>query len=284
MTGNFLEKAQSALGISVGFGKMILIYPEKTDVALADLNATDIQAAITSGEIIGIIQGWNMVAGASVAEKNAERNNGTMKLIRQEILADTLTFDDNVTNNKVIADLVKNGTLDCVLLDDLGYAFGEKSLQSNTIGTMKINFSGKTSNGLQNDLSAEKTVAVTARYLVTEIGYLNANVDVELIVAKIPMKLSIGTVTQSATSIAIPISLFNETTGDLIEDIGLSTMTADAIVNGIAKTGSAVFAANVLTVTITGTGFSTTSNKIKLTLSNAAFYAKQVSFDTADFV
>ena len=281
--GNFIEKAKSSCGISVGFGKMILIYSAKTEVPMASLTATAINEAIEDGTIVGVIKGWHTVAGASVAEKNVERNNGTMKLIRPEILADTFTFDDNLTNNKVIEKLVENGILDCILIDDMGYVFGEKSLKPATVETMKIDFSNKTSNGFQNDLSAEKTVAVTGRYLVKEIGYLNAGVETELIESKYPMFMSIIGVTQSATSIAITMQLFNESTGELIEDIGTSTMTVTARVGGVSYDATATFASNALTVTITGTGFSTTSNKVKLALSNADYFATEVTFDTANF-
>ena len=98
--GNFLQYAASKLGVDVGFGKMILIYKDKIDVKKSELTATSINSDIASGEIIGIIKGWHTVAGASVAEINVERTGSAeMKLIRPAILADVLTFENNLVNN-----------------------------------------------------------------------------------------------------------------------------------------------------------------------------------------
>jgi hypothetical protein len=284
--GNFLEIAEAQNGISVGFGKMFLIYAEKQDVEMTDLTATAINADIADGTIVGIVKGWNTVVGASVAEVNAERNNGEVKLSRQEIIADTLTFDDNVTNNKVMKMLVKHGTLNCVLLDDMGYAFGAKSLAPATIETMRVNFSNKTTNGLQNDQTNEKTVAVTARYLVDEIGFLDADVEVEDIEPKVPIFAKVSSITsQIAATIVFVLDLFNEETGALLTAFTTTSLDVGAIVNGNAVTAAGAFASNQLTVTLTSTvsDFSTSTNKIKLTLSTPEYYMTEIYFDTATF-
>ena len=110
--GNFLELATAKCGADVGFGKIILLYGEKTSVLKSALTATAINAAIEAGTIVGVIKNWHTVAGAPVGEMNVERpGSGEMKLIRQEILADTLTFESNIANRSVIADLVGAGTI-----------------------------------------------------------------------------------------------------------------------------------------------------------------------------
>lgn len=284
--GNFLERAETQNGISVGFGKMILIYSAKKTVGIADLTAGEINKDIADGTIVGIIQGWNTVAGASVAEKNAERLDGTMKLVKHEILADTLTFDDNITNNRVMKSLVKGGSYPCVLLDDMGYAFGARSLVPSSIETMNLNFSNKTSNGLQNDLTNEKTISVTVRYMVDEIGYIDADVEVEEIEAKIPLIGKVSSITsQAAGSIVFVMDLFNEVTGELLTEFVTTSLDVNAIVNGNAVTASGTFASNQLTLTLTKTvaDFSTTTNKIKLSISTPTHYMTEVYFDTATF-
>lgn len=284
--GNFLQRAETICGIKPGFGKMILIYAEAGVIPIADLTATEIQAAIADGSIIGIIQGWNTVAGASVAEKNTEKLNGEMKLVKSEILADTLTFENNITNNRVFEELVKGGTYDCILLDDMGYAFGEQSLEPASIETMKMNFSGKTSNGLQSDQTNEQTVAVTVRYLVEKIGFLNAGVEVEDIVSKIPLIAKISSVTsQAADTIVFVLDLFDETNGELLTAFTTTALDVNAVVNGNVVTAAGSFASNQLTLTLTKTvaDFSTTTNKIKLDLSTESYYLTEIVFNTATF-
>lgn len=287
MLGNFLERAETQNGISVGFGKMILIYSTDHDVPLASLTAAKINDEIAAGTIIGVIQGWNTVAGASVAEKNKENLDGSIKLVKSEILADTLTFEDNITNNRILKSLVKGGTYPCLLLDDMGYVFGAKTLESAAIGTMNLNFSNKTTNGLQNDLTNEKTVAVTVRYLVEEIGYVDADVEVEDVDPKIPLSVKISSITtHTAASIVAVIDCYNEITGALLTTFDVDPVSIVASVNGISVTPSATFAANQLTVTLAKTvaDFNTTTDKVKLTLSTAEYYVTEISFNIADFI
>jgi hypothetical protein len=285
--GNFLERAETQNGISVGFGKMILIYSTEHDVLLSDLTAAAINEDIADGTIKGIIQGWNTVAGASVAEKNSEKLDGSIKLVKHEILADVLTFEDNVTNNRILKSLVKGGTYPCLLLDDMGYAFGSRTLEPVAIGTMNINFSNKTSNGLQNDLTNEKTVAVTARYLVEEIGYIDADVEVEDIVAKIPLIGKISSITTHiAASIVFVMDVYNEITGELLTSFDVDPVVIVASVNGISVTPSASFAANQLTVTLAKTvaDFNTATDKVKMTVSTGEYYLTEITFNIADFI
>lgn len=287
MIGNFLERAETQNGISVGFGKMILIYSTEHDVAIGDLTAAKIQAEITAGTIVGIIQGWNTVAGASVAEKNSEKLDGSIKLVKSEILADTLTFEDNVTNNRILKSLVKGGTYPCLLIDDMGYVFGSRTLEPVAIGTMNINFSNKTSNGLQNDLTNEKTVSVTARYLVEEIGYIDADVEVEDIVAKIPIIAKISSITtHTASSIVLVMDCYDEITGALMTSFDVDPVTIVASVNGISVTPTATFALNQLTVTLAKTvaDFNTATDKVKMTLSTPDYYLTEISFNIADIL
>lgn len=285
MIGNFLERAEAQNGIAAGFGKMILIYSTEHDVPLASLTADKINLEIGAGTIVGVIQGWNTVAGASVAEKNSEKLDGSMKLVKAEILADTLTFDDNVTTNRILKSLVKGGTYPCLLIDDMGYVFGSRTLEPEAIGTMNINFSNKTSNGLQNDLTNEKTVSVTARYLVEEIGYIDADVEVEEIAAKIPLIAKISSITtHTAASIVFVVDCYNEETGALLTSFDVDPVTIVASVNGISATPSATFASNQLTVTLAKTvaNFNTATDKVKMTLSTPNYYITEITFNIAD--
>ena len=185
MNGNFLEYAHSKTGIDVGFGKMILVYGAKTAKAAADLTATAIQAEIEAGTIIGIIKGWHTVAGAPVAEISVERTGtAEMKLIRPEILADVLTFESGLASNEVLADLVKVGSLNCILIDDQGNCFGDYDSAAGKISTMLINFATKATSGMQGTNNTEKTVAVTVRYLVKDLSVCEAGTETELIESK----------------------------------------------------------------------------------------------------
>ena len=184
----FLDLAAEQLGVSadVGFGKIILLYPQKTTVNASAMTATAINAAIEAGTIIGVVKNWHTVAGAPVAETNVERpGTAEMKIIRQEILADTLSFESNICNRAVIKDLVSVGTIQGVLLDDRGNVFGEPSTILNTVKTMALNFTGKTSTSLQKDNTSDKMVSVTVRYLVDDIAMLDAGVEVEEVGGKV---------------------------------------------------------------------------------------------------
>jgi len=182
---NFFDLAQSACGVDVGFGKMFLLYPEKTELTAADFTADAINTAVEEGDIIGIVRDWVSIVGAPVAETNVERpGSAEMKLIRQEILADTISFESNIVNREVIASLVAAGSVQGVLLDDMGSSFGELAKTVGTLKTMKLNFSGKTSGALQKDNASDKLVAVTVRYLVDEIGMLDTGIETDEIVSK----------------------------------------------------------------------------------------------------
>jgi hypothetical protein len=169
----------------------------------------------------------------------------------------------------------------------MGYAFGSRTLEPVAIGTMNINFSNKTSNGLQNDLTNEKTVAITARYLVEEIGYIDADVEVEDIVAKIPLIAKISSITtHTAASLVFVVDCFNEITGALMTTFDVDPVTIVASVNGISVTPSATFAANQLTVTLAKTvaDFNTATDKVKMTLSTGEYYITEITFNIADFL
>jgi hypothetical protein len=284
--GNFIEIAETINGISAGFGKMILVYKEKKTIPIADLTATAINADIADDTIKGTIQKWNTVTAASVAEKNIERNSGEINLIKPEILADTLNFDENISNAKTIADLVKGSTFDCLLLDDKGYVFGEHSLSPASIDTMKINFSNKVTNGFQFDETNEKQIAVTARYLVKNIGFIDADVEVEEITPKIALMGKISSITTQTTSaIVFVMDLFNEETGALLTAFTTTTLNVGIIVNGNAVTATGAFANNQFTLTLAKTvaNFSTTANKLKLKISTPTHYMRQIEFNTATF-
>ena len=278
--GNFLELATAKCGADVGFGKIILLYGEKKSVLKSALTATAINAAIEAGTIVGVIKNWHTVAGAPVGEMNVERpGSGEMKLIRQEILADTLTFESNIANRSVIADLVQAGTIQGLLIDDLGNAFGEQSAIADAIDTMALNFSGKTSSSAQRDNATDKTVAVTVRYLVKDLGMLDAGIEVEDVAGKVQVMGMLASVpTLSATSVAITLKLVDKTTQKAF-DGAIATADVTAMVgSNIGTVSTATYAGGVLTLAISGTGFSTVSELLTLTISGGDFYMKESKY------
>jgi hypothetical protein len=183
--GNFLDFASSTKGVDVGVGKMILVFGSQYQLSVTQLTTTGIQELITNGTIIGVIKDWHTITGAPVAEVSVERPlTSSMKLIRQEVAADTLTFEANLLNRDVLADLVGAGDLDCFLLDDIGNIWGEKYIIGSVLKSMKINFSGKVSNMLQSDNATDKTISVTARYLLKDFDFLATSIEPELIEPK----------------------------------------------------------------------------------------------------
>jgi hypothetical protein len=287
--GNFLQLAEAQTGKSVGFCKMLLIYKEEMEVPIADMTAAAINAHVADKTIIGIIRNWNMIAGASVAEKSTEKTDGTMKVTKNEILADTFTFDDYITNRDVF-ERVNGKTFNCVLMDDMGTAYGEESLKPSSIKTMKINFSGKVTNGMQNDQTNEKTIMITGRYLLTKIGYVEADTAVEDVISLIPMRAEVSSITSQATGLIVfVLNVYNAETGDLLTTLDTGTSYAelimDGVVNGITATPTATFATGQLTVTLTKTvaNMSATTNKVKLSLYTTEYYLNEIKFDTADF-
>lgn len=277
--GNFLELAQAKCGADVGFGKAILVYGSRQDVSLTEMTATAINTAIESGDIIGIIQGWHTIAGAPVAEISVERTGtAEMKLIRPEILADTLTFESNIANRAVIASLVAAGTLQCLLIDDLGSVFGKKSTAANLISTMPLNFSSKVSSAFQSDNATEKTVAVTVRYLVADedVAMLFAEVETEDIVVKTQVDgflHVVGSLTATATQFVIALK-------DKLTQKGFdgSLLAADISVktnSEVATVGTATLVNDKLTLNLTGVAFNTVSENFYVTISSGEAYMKE---------
>jgi hypothetical protein len=275
-TGNFLQIAASKLGADVGFGKMLLIYKEKKSLADAALSADAINAAIGSGDIIGIVQGWHTIAGAPVGELNVERTGTSeMKLIRAEIMADTITFENNIVNNEIIGDLVKAGSFECILLDDMGNAFGDMSDMANQISTMTINFSGKTTSSLQKDNVTEKTVAVTARYLVKQIAFLATETETELVEVKDLLFLGISEVTSISASSMVVVMAVKKRSNNAIFSGAITE--PNVVVTGKGVTGKTVSfepVTGLLTLTIAGAWSIGGDNLIDVSLNGATFYAK----------
>lgn len=281
--GNFLEHAADALGMDVGFGKLILIYPAKTTVGVAELTHTAINAAIAAGTIIGCIKGWHSAVGAPVAEINVERTaTAEMKQIRAEIAADVLTFESNMANAVVLSDLAKHGTFDCILIDDQGNAFGDASVTANHIETMRINFNTKATGSLQRDHSTEKVIAVTARYLVKDLSVIIAGVETELVLSKTLLVGQLSSVTtMTATSYVFVLQLKEKLTGAAFASALVSPGGLDLTVIGITVTvSSAVYdpLTGLLTVTLAGAGLSTASAIVDISISGDSVYMKSTRF------
>ena len=275
--GNFLEYAGSKCGIDVGYGKMILVYPEKTSVTAASLTAEEINASIIAGRIVGVVKGWHTIAGAPVAEVSVERTGTSeMKLIRAEIAADTLSFESNFQNREILGDLVKAGSLNCLLIDDQGNVFGDASTKGGELSTMLLNFSSKVSGALQGDNVTDKVISITVRYLVKDLDVLFAETETELIASKSLLSLQLVDIdTLTATSIVMRLLVKNKGTGKAYTGAigtGEVTVTGAAITT---TTGAYVPSTGILTVTLAGTGFITLSQILNITVSGKDFYSKE---------
>lgn len=283
---SFLQVAAAALNIVPEYPVGIVFYSTKKDVALTSLTATAINAEIAAGTCIGYLSGWNSIAGANVAEKNIERvATAKMELVKKEVAADTYTFPDEMYVNNILGDKATGNTFNCLVIGNMGGVYGEKTLKAASIGTMEINFSGKTSNGGFSDLTNEKIVAITARYILKGWGYIGAAIETEDIVPKIPLEFTISTVsTHSSTSIVAVLNLINSKTKAILTTFDADPITIVAIVNGTVVSAAATFGTNQLTVTLTGTGFNTTADVVSLEISTATHYADEVKFNIADFI
>jgi hypothetical protein len=283
MNGNFLEVAATTLGMDVGYGKLILIYPAKTTVPIANLTHTAINAAIVAGTIVGCIKGWHSAVGAPIAEISVERTaTAEMKQIRAEIAQDVLTFESNMANAVVLADLVKNqphGGFDCILIDDQGNVFGDASITAGSIETMKINFHTKATGSLQHDHATEKVIAVTARYLVKELSVLIAATETELVLSKTLLTGQLSSITtMTSSSWVFVLKLTEQLTG---KPFATALTSLELTVSGVTVTvSSAVYAplTGLLTVTLAGTGLPVTVTPIDIKITDDSVYMKSTRF------
>lgn len=280
--GNFLQLASDQLKADVGFGKMILIYADDTPIQVANLTNVAINTSIENGEIIGIIRNWHTVAGASVAETNVERpGSAEMKLIRPEILADTLSFESNIGNRAVLASLVEAGTVKGILLDDRGNVFGEESQNFGEIKKMNLNFSGKVSTGLQRDNTSDKMVSVTVRYLVKSISMAATDIEPEEINSKEAFVLKFVEVKTSAagarTLVFKPIIRSTQSVGDFTGisdvDVNFNSFTENVAIGEFSIVGSN------LELALTGTGLVVgTAISFSISISMDGYYSKAQKF------
>jgi hypothetical protein len=274
--GNFLQYAGEKTGIDVGFGKMFLVYANKTMKAANDLTATAINEDIASGDIIGVIKGWYTIAGAPVAEVSVERP-GTYekKLIRPEILADTLTFESGMANNEVLGDVVKAGSLNCILLDDQGNAYGDYAQADGKISTMLVNFSEKKTSGMQTDYAAEKTVSITARYLVNDLSVLYAGTETELITPKDLLYGQLVSATLGATGKIVLNLKYKATNDPFVGTVAALNIAIKGLPSGVAIGTVTSDNAGHFTINFTG---SLAAGTLLISIKGDTFYMKETSF------
>jgi hypothetical protein len=274
--GNFLQYAGEKTGIDVGFGKMFLVYADKVEKAAGQLTADNINTEISNGTIIGVIKGWHTIAGAPVAEVSIERPGTREKImIRPEILADTLTFESGMANNEVLGDIVKAGSLNCILLDDQGYAYGDFTQTGGHISTMLVNFSDKKTSAMQTDYAAEKAVSITARYLVNNLSAIYAGTETELIT---PKDLLYGHLTSYAVNISPKIVLnlrYKSTDDPFTGEITAMNVTIKGLSSGVSI--GTVTSDNLGFVTINFTG-TLGAGTYLISISGATFYMKETPF------
>lgn len=282
---NFIDLAAAQCGVDVGFGKVILLFKEKTVLAIDKLTAASINAEIVGGNIVGVLKNWHTVAGAPVAEINVERpGSAEMKLIRPEILADVLTFEGNIGNRDVIDALVKVGTIYGVVIDDMGNVFGEKSKYADEIVTMPLNFSGKTSTSLQSDNASDKAVSVTVRYLVKDLAMLAAEVEVEDVASKVKVdgQFLYGDVL-SATAASVNLKLVDKYTQSAFNGALLATDIEVRTDSETATISSVTYADGVLALALTGTAFAQGGiTNFHVTISADDCYMKETKFTVDD--
>lgn len=276
--GNFLEYAAEKCGVDVGYGKLLLVYPAKTNVDVTTLDAATINSSIASGDIIGVIKGWHTVVGAPVAEVSVERvSTQEMKLIREEIAADTLTFERTLANREIIGDLVKAGSLNCLMLDDQGNVFGDKAQTTGEISTMLLNFSSKVTNAFQSDNNTDKTIAVTVRYLLKDLDFVAADVEVESIESKSLVKGYLDSVTTlTSTSAVFVMAIKNKSNGKIFDGAIASGDVTVSGANITTTTAAYVAATGLLTITLVGVGFIVPTQKLNVSISGDAVYMKEI--------
>jgi len=276
--GNFLDYAESKCGVDVGFGKLILVYPAKTKIAKTALTADAINVAIVAGEIIGVIKGWHTVAGAPVGEVSVERiATREMKLIREEIAADTLTFERTLANREIIGDLVKAGSLNCLLIDDQGNVYGDKAQAVGEIQTMLINFASKVTSSFQTDNNTDRTIALTVRYLVKDLDYVAAEVAAEEVVVKTLVKGYLSSVTTSTAIAAVFVMAIKNKSNGKIFDGAIASGDVTVTGGNITSTSAAYVAATgLLTITLAGTGFEVGTQIFNVTISGSECYMKEL--------
>ena len=242
--GNFLNSTDAkSCGVEVGYGKLFLIYAEKQTVNVSSLKATAINAAIASGAIVGVLKDWDEVAGAPVAEVTAERpGSKKIRFISDEILADTITFDNSPCLNETLARLSRKGTAEVLFVDDNGNVYGEETYASATIGTMTVSFGSKTSTSLQSDNTNVNNLAITVRYLYKKLRAVAVGFDYDLIVSKYEVVLR--DLTTAAGNGVCTVKAFDNCSGSLATEIAAAELDVEVLVNGVPQTPTAVTATN----------------------------------------
>jgi hypothetical protein len=80
------------------------------------------------------------------------------------------------------------------------------------------------------------------------------------------------------------LNLINSKTKAILITFDADPITINAIVNGTVVSAAAAFGTNQLTVTLTGTGFTTTADVVSLEISTPTHYCDEVKFNIADFI
>ena len=277
--GNFLNSSTAkACGVEVGYGKMYLLYAEKQEVLLSNLTSTAINAAIAAGTIIGVLRDWDEVAGAPIAEVMTERpGSKRVKHVSDEVLADTITFDNSPCLNETIAAYVRKGAIQGVFIDSNGNAFGEETYKATTIGTMPLVFSGKTSTSLQSDNVNPNNLAVTVRYLYKKLRAAAVDFDYDLVVSKYEVVLRDFT---AGLAGACTVTAYDNCSGDLATEIATAELDIEVLVNGAAQTPTAVTATNgVIAFTLSATPAAGSVVTVKIVSDDA--YSQYVTFIVA---
>ena len=241
--GNFLNSTDAkSCGVEVGYGKLFLIYAEKQTVPVSSLNATAINAAIAAGTIVGVLKDWDEVAGAPVAEVTAERSGSKkIRFISDEILADTITFDNSPCLNETLSRLSRKGTAEVLFVDDNGNVYGEETYASATIGTMTVSFGSKTSTSLQSDNTNVNNLAITVRYLYKKLRAAAVGFDYDLVVSKYEVVLR--DLTTAAAGVCT-VKVFDNCSGSLVTENDFDGLDVEVLVNGIPQTLKSVTATN----------------------------------------
>jgi uncharacterized protein YunC (DUF1805 family) len=274
--GNFLNSTDAqSCGVEVGYGKLYLIYAEKQTVPVSSLNATAINAAIAAGTIVGVLKDWDEVAGAPVAEATVERpGSKKIRFISDEILADTITFDNSPCLNETLARLSRKGKAEVLYFDDKGTAYGEETYSSTTIGTMTVAFGNKTSTSFQSDNTNVNNLTITVRYLYKKLRAAAVNLDYDLIVSKYEVVLRDLT---TAAGGVCTVKAFDNCSGSLATEIAAAELDVEVLVNGVPQTPMAVKATKgVIGFTLSATPAASSVVTIKVVSDDA--FSQYVTF------
>ena len=198
-----------------------------------------------------------------------------IRFISDEILADTITFDNSPCLNETLARLSRKGTVEVLLVDDNGNVYGEETYASSTIGTMTVSFGSKTSTSLQSDNTNVNNLTITVRYLYKKLRGAAVGFDYDLIVSKYEVVLR--DLTTAAAGVCT-VKAFDNCSGSLATEIDdVADLDVEVLVNGVPETPTAVTVVDgVISFTLSATPAASSVVTVKVVSDDA--FSQYITF------